>query len=80
MKSKNLQVVCSYVPESACVFRKVKEEFGGLSNMSNDFKVKVNGMLIYNTEALYQACRYPHLPDVQKNHSGSEKRNGGEDA
>lgn len=66
MKTETLQVISVYRPQEGCVFRKVKEEFGGFSNMSNDFKIRVNGILIYNTEALYQACRYPHLVDVQK--------------
>ncbi len=66
MNAEKFQEVSLYNPKNACVFKKVKEEFGGFSNMSNDFRVRVNGLLIYNTEALYQACRYPHLSDVQK--------------
>jgi ribA/ribD-fused uncharacterized protein len=55
-----------YRPENGCVFRKVKEEFGGLSNMSNDFKIRVNGILIHNSEALYQSCRFPYDVEIQE--------------
>lgn len=52
---------------SDCVtFRKTKEVFGGLSNMAGGYPLKVNGVNILTSEALYQACRFPHLPDVQK--------------
>jgi hypothetical protein len=44
------------------VFYKVNEEWGGLSNMSNDFPLRVNGVRISSSEALYQLCRFPHSP------------------
>lgn len=46
-------------------FRKTNEPYGGLSNMAGGFPLRVNGVLIHSSEALYQACRFPHLPDVQ---------------
>lgn len=52
--------------DACCVFSKVKEQYGGMSNMSNDFKIRVNGILIKNTEALYQACRFPEYAEVQR--------------
>ena len=51
--------------ESA-VFLKTKEKFGGLSNMAGGFPLKVNGIPIRTSEALYQACRFPHKPDLQR--------------
>jgi ribA/ribD-fused uncharacterized protein len=48
------------------VFYKVTDEYGGLSNMSNDFPLQVNGLWVGSTEALYQACRFPHRPDWQQ--------------
>ncbi|MCD6118772.1 NADAR family protein [bacterium] len=48
------------------VFRKTAEEYGGLSNMASGFKLYVNGVEILSSEALYQACRFPHNPEVQK--------------
>jgi len=55
-----------YKYSEVCVFRKTKELFGGLSNMASGFPIKINGKHILTSEALYQACRFPHLPDVQK--------------
>ncbi len=48
------------------VFFKVNEEWGGLSNMSNDFSLAVGGVRVGSSEALYQAMRYPHRPDWQQ--------------
>ena len=33
--------------------------------MAAGFPLKVNGIHIRTSEALYQACRFPHLPEVQ---------------
>lgn len=33
--------------------------------MAGGFPLHVNGVHIFSSEALYQACRFPHLPDVQ---------------
>ena len=49
----------------AVVFR-VKEQFGDLSNMSNVFPLLVQGIPVRSSEALYQAMRYPHQPDWQR--------------
>lgn len=46
-------------------FRKTGEAFGGLSNMAPGFPIHLHGRRIPTSEALYQACRFPHLPDVQ---------------
>jgi ribA/ribD-fused uncharacterized protein len=51
--------------EVVIVFR-TKDPFGGLSNMASGFPLKVNGRRILTSEALYQACRFPHLPVVQE--------------
>ena len=52
---------------SACVvFRKTDEHFGGLSNMAGGYLLHVNGVRILTAEALYQACRFPHVPEVQR--------------
>ena len=54
-----------YSPAVSIVFLKTKERFGGLSNMAAGFPLRVNGVRIRTSEALYQACRFPHMPDVQ---------------
>lgn len=56
----------TYKYSESCVFRKTKELFGGLSNMASGFPLKLNGVHMLTSEALYQACRFPHLPEVQK--------------
>lgn len=48
------------------VFRKTHEAFGGLSNMATGYPLVVNQVSISSSEALYQACRYPRLPDIQR--------------
>lgn len=49
----------------AAVFCKTKERFGELSNMAA-FPIIVNGHRIRTSEALYQACRFPDHPNIQK--------------
>lgn len=56
----------TYERYDSVVFQKTKEAFGGLSNMAGGFPLKVNGISILTSEALYQACRFPHMPEVQK--------------
>ena len=52
--------------EGECVvFCKVNEPFGGLSNMAGGFPLDVDGRPVRFSEALYQACRFPHRPDWQ---------------
>jgi ribA/ribD-fused uncharacterized protein len=56
----------TYERRESAVFCKTNEEFGGLSNMAAGFPLRVNGVDILTSEALYQACRFPQLPDVQR--------------
>lgn len=56
----------TYDPATCVVFRKTKEQWGGLSNMAAGFPLRVNGIQIRTSEALYQACRFPHKPDLQR--------------
>jgi len=55
----------TYVRGEVVVVYKTREAFGGLSNMASGYPLEINGVRILTTEALYQACRFPHLPDVQ---------------
>lgn len=48
------------------VIFKVREDWGELSNMHNGFPLRVNGVRIGSSEALYQAMRFPHRPDWQQ--------------
>jgi ribA/ribD-fused uncharacterized protein len=56
----------TYTPAEVVVFRKTNETFGGLSNMAPGFPVIVNQVRFMTSEALYQCCRYPDAPEVQK--------------
>lgn len=56
----------TYDPAGCAVFLKTNERFGGLSNMAPGFPLVVNGVRIRTSEALYQACRFPLRPDVQR--------------
>ena len=56
----------TYRADDVLCFRKTSEAFGGLSNMAPGYRVQVAGVSVRTAEALYQACRFPHLPDVQR--------------
>lgn len=56
----------TYRRADSVVFLKTNEPFGGLSNMAGGFPLYVNGLRILTSEALYQACRFPHRPEVQR--------------
>lgn len=56
----------TYNRADSVVFCKTEEEFGGLSNMAGGYPLEVNRVAIRTSEALYQACRFPHLPEVQQ--------------
>ncbi|MCP3779372.1 NADAR family protein [Paenibacillus sp. Lou8.1] len=55
-----------YSRQNSIVFKKTKEPYGAMSNMAPGFPISINGVKILTSEALYQACRFPHLPNVQK--------------
>jgi type I restriction enzyme S subunit len=56
----------TYSRNKSAVFLRTAELFGGLSNMAGGYPLSINNIRILTTEALYQACRFPHLPEVQK--------------
>jgi type I restriction enzyme S subunit len=47
-------------------FRKTREQWGGLSNMAGGFPLSINGIEFLTSEHLYQACRFPHRPELQQ--------------
>ena len=55
-----------YLRSESVVFFKTKDLFGGFSNMASGFPMYFDGTSVLTSEALYQACRFPHLPNVQK--------------
>ena len=56
----------TYHRADSAVFLKTKEKYGGLSNMAGGFPLVVNDINIRTSEALYQACRFPHMPEIQR--------------
>lgn len=62
-ESNNIRI---YNKSDVVVIFKTKEKFGGLSNMAAGYPLQINGINIPTSEALYQACRFPHLPSVQR--------------
>lgn len=54
-----------YDRRQCAVFYRTAEALGGLSNMAAGYPLRVAGVTILTSEALYQACRYPHRPDIQ---------------
>lgn len=55
-----------YLRSDCAVFNKTKERHGGMSNMAGGYPIEVNGIGIRTSEALYQACRFPQIPDLQR--------------
>lgn len=53
------------VLESA-TFLKVRERFGGLSNMASGFGFEILGRHVPSSEHWYQIGRFPHRPDIQE--------------
>jgi N-glycosidase YbiA len=56
----------TYTLSECAVFCKVKGLFGALSNMHNGFPLLVGATPVLSTEALYQALRFPHAPEIQE--------------
>ncbi|MBI3699176.1 MAG: NADAR family protein [Afipia sp.] len=56
----------TYLKNDVVFFRTTTGEFGPLSNMAPDYPIFVSGVRIPTAEALYQACRFPDDPDVQR--------------
>ena len=56
----------TYSMNRSSVFRRTDDEFGGLSNMSRSWPLKVYGCRVRTTEHLYQAMRFPEWPDIQQ--------------
>lgn len=66
MSSEKNNKLREYLRSESVVVHKTKESFGGLSNMAAGFPLRINGFRVPTSEALYQACRFPDLPDVQR--------------
>lgn len=56
----------SYIPSECITFWKTNEKFGGLSNMAPGYPIFYNNQRILTAEALYQSCKFPNHPDIQR--------------
>ncbi len=56
----------TYHRADVIVVYKTRDSFGGLSNMAAGYPLQINGTRVLTSEALYQACRFPHIPEVQR--------------
>ncbi|MFT4277174.1 MAG: NADAR family protein [Rhodopseudomonas sp.] len=56
----------TYLKKEVVFFRTTTGEYGALSNMAPSFPVVLLGIRISTAEALYQACRFPDDPEVQR--------------
>ncbi|MCP4407270.1 MAG: DUF1768 domain-containing protein [Gammaproteobacteria bacterium] len=66
-KVEKIELNSKLFKRSDCaVFFKVKDEYGGMSNMAGGFPLVINGIRVPSSEALYQACRFPEYPEVQQ--------------
>ena len=55
-----------YAMADVISFAKTSAKFGELSNMAPMFPLFVNEVLIHSSECLYQACKFPLHPQIQK--------------
>ncbi|MDM1556104.1 NADAR family protein [Chryseobacterium indologenes] len=55
-----------YNTKEIITFAKTENKFGGLSNMAPGYSLFINEVNIQSTEILYQACKFPLFPMIQK--------------
>ena len=54
-----------YDADNCVTFCRVRDEFGGLSNMAGGYPIQLGPHTIRTSEHLYQALRYPDHPELQ---------------
>lgn len=55
-----------YATADVVSFAKTTAKYGGLSNMAPKYPLFVNEVMIHSSECLYQACKFPLHPQIQK--------------
>lgn len=55
-----------YVSKMSVTFSKTTAKYGAFSNMASGMGLYVNDINIPSSEALYQACKFPLFPEIQK--------------
>lgn len=66
--TSNEKKVFTYYPNDSVIFSKVTSGINGdFHNMSLGYPLEINGKIKFQTaEALYQACKFPNHPDIQR--------------
>lgn len=55
-----------YNTKEIITFAKTENKFGGLSNMAPGYSLFINEVNFQSSEILYQTCRFPLFPAIQK--------------
>lgn len=55
-----------YTKSDVVTFAKTTAKYGSLSNMAPRYPLFVNEVLIHSSECLYQACKFPLHPQIQR--------------
>lgn len=55
-----------YAEATSATFFYTTERFGAFSNMAKGFPLRLRQGVVPSSEALYQALRFPHRPDLQE--------------
>lgn len=58
--------IYTYNRHQVLSFAKTNGRFGGFSNMAPDYVLFVNEINVPNAESLYQACKFPFYPEIQR--------------
>jgi ribA/ribD-fused uncharacterized protein len=56
----------TYTINNICAFNKVKDPYGGLSNMAGGYPIEFDGIIFRTSEALFQITRFPDFPNYQQ--------------
>ena len=55
----------TYHAHQSAAFRRTRESWGGFSNMASGYPITIGCTHVRTVEALFQALKFPHHPDVQ---------------
>ena len=55
-----------YHMDQCAAFKRSRDKFGKLSNMTGGFPLEVNGITFQSPEGLYQALKFPRQPKLQE--------------
>ena len=69
----------TYPQDTSAAFKRSKDQYGKLSNMTGGFSLTVNGLTFQSPEGLYQALKFPSNPQFPEEHRRPEFRHVGQD-